>query len=607
MKTNKYSHFILFLVPLIVSILVWMNPEFFTPETYINYGDMEFPLDPLKAIRGYFYAWKSDFDLGQYVHYTAHFIPNLLVYLSSIAGIPLWIINRLWVILPLTMVGWSTSYLFLTLFSGKNARIAGIIASVFAMLSPLSDIYPYQYMSLSGFSLVLSIIAKIMNRDRITYFHYFLFVTGVILLTFSPRYLYLSIIVVFLYTSMALILERRIAMEQVKYLSTALLLAILSVSYILLPIGFLFFYTKGKMFSHLYSHILPSYQTGLNLWFDYKDWVNPIWVLRLFVNNPMASPTPLLSTPLISTLLFIMPIYAFLCLFFVRNTRVITIAVITICFLSLSISAGNLVLSKLYLFLWKYIPGFSMFKAPLFFIFFLNIFYGLLTGITTQALLERIDASQYTVKIKKALKVSLVSILLVLIGGVYGNGLLIGRSPKDNIWWGKVIYANHTPSMKIPNEYYELRDYLVLVENKSERLLNLPFSPGGYYPYKWWFYWDRPDIMNFLSPIPILTYPSSPYNWLSDIEENLRINNVAATVKIMNIYGIKYVLVHKDYFTIKGWFEPEKVSGIYIENMKNYNDYFEPVMDNEYFILFKNKDNHTTIFSSDNILYVKPD
>jgi len=604
---KKVSSLAIFFIPLIVSISVWMNPAFFTPDTYINYGDMEFPLDPLKAITGYTYVWKSDFDLGQYVYYRAHLLPTFVVYLGSILGVPLWALNRLWVVLPLAMVGWSTSYLFLTLFSGKNARVAGLIASIFAMLSPLSDIYPYQYMSLSGFPLALSIIAKIMNRDKITYFAYFLFVAGVILLTFNPRYFYLSIIVAFLYISITLILERRIAIEQVKYLSKALLLAILALSYILLPVAYLFFSTQGKMFSHLYSHILPSYQTGLNLWFDYRDWVNPIWVLRLFVNNPMASITPLLSMPLISTLLFIMPIYAFLCLLFVRNTKVVTIAVITICFLSLSISAGSFVFSKLYLFLWKYIPGFSMFKAPLFFIFFLNIFYGLLTGITTQALLERIDASQYTVKIKKALKVSLVSVLLAFIGGIYGNGLLIGRSPKVNIWWGKMIYANHAPSMKIPNEYYELRDYLSLLENKSERLLNLPFSPGGYYPYKWWFYWDRPEIMNFLSPIPLLTYPSSPYNWLLDIEENLRINNIADAVNIMNIFGIKYILVHKDYLTVKGWFEPAKVSAMYIANLKNYKDYFEPVMNNEHFILFKNKDNHATIFSSDNILYVKPD
>ena len=48
---------IVFFMPLCLSLAVWMNPHFFTPESFINYGDMAFPLDPKLLLKIVLYAY----------------------------------------------------------------------------------------------------------------------------------------------------------------------------------------------------------------------------------------------------------------------------------------------------------------------------------------------------------------------------------------------------------------------------------------------------------------------------------------------------------------------------------------------------------------------
>lgn len=568
--------------------MVWYNPAFLKPNTFINFGDMMFSLNPHSYYKVVLYAWNTQ-GLGYQNILPFDWLPVFLVHILSSLHIPLWVINRLWVILPIAILGWSVYYLFLSITEGRYAKIAGVIASTFAMLCPIPPVYTFQYIGLTGFPLVLGTVIRVIHADRWSFKQSLLITLGVIFLFFSPRYLYLTILVVSLYSIIAFILNKKITYNQIKFFLATAILVILGSALILLPFIQFIITSGGRAMEIIYKETPKGYDTGLNLWFQYNGWVNPLWVLRLFTKNPSHPLIHFMSIPYISFLSLVMPIYAFACLILTRDKRAMIIAFISIFLIVIAISPAYALLTNLFLFLWNHLPGFSIFKTPVFFIDFLSIIYALFTGLTTKLLLDKIDKHKgYFVNIKFA-KFILVFIIFLLISFVYGGGLLVGISPKDT-FWGRVIYVNHTPSIRIPNEYYTLPSRISVRNNgASSRMLNLPWTMGGYIPYTWWHYFNMPEVVNFFSPIPVegSSYPPED-DWLTDIDRYISENKTQDLLNIFHSYLIRYILVHKDYFTIVNMpFEPDKKLKVYKKFFDEHKDLFQIIDDNKFFALFK--------------------
>jgi Domain of unknown function (DUF3367). len=313
---SKYGAF---WIPLIVSLAVWMNPRFFMPQTFINYGDMGFPLNPPLYLRSMLYLWIDSNGLGVPSIYSPFLCPILVVFYLSKLGIPLWILNRLWIVLPLAAVGWGTMYLFRTVFKGKNSFIAGSIAGIFAMLVPISEIYSYQYFSLAGFALVFAVFIQLLDGRKWTLQRGGLAMVGMTLLNFTPRYLYLTVLVCVVYAVLILLSQRqekeRPRLRSVFFAITTIVLAS---AYLLVPLFAFFFLHKANLASEFYSRLRTpeGYQTGLSLWNDYKTWVHPVWVLRLLTSNPYAPLTPFMQSLMINLLSCVMPLYAFALFFY---------------------------------------------------------------------------------------------------------------------------------------------------------------------------------------------------------------------------------------------------------------------------------------------------
>ncbi len=568
-----------------------MNPRFFAPDSFINYGDMAFPLNPTLLLKSMKFLWIESNGTGVPSVFSPFLFPALICWFLDFINIPLWIINRLWVVLPLASVGWATYYLYRSIMRNKFAMIGGIIAAIFAMFTPGSEIYSYQYFSLAGFALSFGVLIRLLDGSKVNFTYLLAVLCGITLLFFTPRYLYMALLSYLLYVIFWSIIQKKIEIRKLKQILLISIAVIFLIAYLLIPLGAFLLEHKSGLASELYSsnRTPVGYQTGLELWKMYQSWVTPLWVMRLLTSNPYSPLTPLMKVLFVSLISFIMPGYAFLSLVLNRNKKLVLIAVLSLCFLLLAVSPSYIFLRRCYLFLYKSLPGFFIFKSPAFFIVFLGVFYALLTGATTQALIIRIEKNRTILAApeeKKRLKYILIGSLVLVILFVYGGGLLIGKSPRKGLAvWGDVIYANHTPSAEIPQEYFTLREYLKKNVNDSNmRVLNLPWTRGGYVPYRWWNYYDMPEVINALIPLPVLGASFPPnQGWLISLANALEKKDTSNIMKLLRLLRIRYVLIHKDYVLPDSYKRARK----YIEYLQNDGENFAQVMDNAYFVLFR--------------------
>jgi len=589
-----YDNLILFVIPLLISLLVWLNPEFFSKETFINYGDMAFPLNPALYLKDALYLWLERNEIGTQSIFSPFLIPASLVYLfAELIRIPLWIVNRIWVILPLASLGWGMIYFYNSVAeNSRNKKIASIIAAVFVMLYPVSEIYPYQYFSLCGFCLLFGILLRIKRNFQEGWKYYFLSLISILLLWLTPRYLYLACLTMIAYYVLDTAYEKRIDAASLKRLSKLAVFTLLSTFFILLPLLQFFFEYRNTIITEFYNVRSPhEYQTGLSLWFDYKDWVSPLFCLRGLIENPFAPVTPLILKPIFVFFSFLIPFLVFLPMLFKKSKINMILYLILVLFLSLSVAPYSILGRWAFPYIFKHIPGFFIFKSPVFFVIFLGVFFAFFSGTCFQLLLDKIDQRVIPPVRKNRLKFASILCMSLFLFLIHGNALLIGISPKKSMaGWGNVIYANHTPAMKIPAEYYALAKFLDTQVDKGNRVLNLPWTHGGYVPYRWWKYYDVPEIMNFITPIPVLgaSFPPSG-SVLNDLEREIKVNNWPKAVALMDGLQIKFIMVHKDYYNISEYFNPYSDQQIYMNHLRSVPDEFKVIMENDDFIVFERK------------------
>ncbi len=576
--------FIPFILPLILSIAIWWNPNFLTANTLSNLGDTMFPLFPVQYFQTLLSAWMP-YELGAPFLYPIYTPFYFLVYALTLFHLPLWIINRLWFVVPTAMVGWSTYYFYRSVFKGKYSVVAGTIAALFSMLPSDFSIVPLWNVSLSGFSIVMGSLVRGMHNPAKRFRYYLLVAIGVICLTPNPRYLYLTILAVALYLLILYYHDKtRYDINSVKFLISTLVFAVLINAFWIFPM--IYYYLHGNS-ALARSFSSPNYGLFVHrdMLMQYRSWSSPLWIIRLMINSSF-SGLDYVTQKFIYPFTFIMPVYAFISLFLDKEKRYFPLKVLSVLFLLFAMSMHYGWSSKIYLHLYDHFPGFAMLNSPRSWLGILGILYAIMTGATTQVLLHKIDSlniARIRAGLKTTIKILLLVTLLILFTTVYGGSTFIGVSPKKNIW-GHTIYGNHLPSVAIPEEYFGLRGYLLNHALAGNRILNLPWVQGGYAAYIWLDKYTMPSIVSSVSPIPVLAASQFNSEAVSSAVIFLKENDPAA-FGLLRKLGAQYVILHKDYKKVEGVFNPDDYN-IFEKNFQD-NKYLTKIEDNRYFNLYK--------------------
>jgi hypothetical protein len=506
----KHKNFPVFLTPLLLSLAIWWSMDFFNMRAYYNLGDTGFPFFPDKMLRHVYSAWVAQ-GLGRPNLFSAFSPVYFLVVLVRASGIPLWIINRLWLIIPTAMVGWSTYYLFASLVQGKFLRTAGLIAALFAMLPPMYEVIPVWYLALAGFPLVLGATIRARESSAAGWNYPCIIAGGFALLTLHPRLFYLTCFCLVLYFINAAILEKKVFRKETFFFIVRTILAFIMINaYWIIPLGYYSVMKNSALAENLAS---ASYGHSVHreMLVVYKDWSHPLWIIRRMIYGHFAG-FEYSKLPIIAQISFLMPVYVFAGLLspvLRNNKKILNIAGVTVVFLFCAMALHYTLGFRIYLFLWEHLPGFVILNNPSFWLSIMGILYAVMTGATTYVLLTMFDQNRMIPRATaKRLNILLIRWLCVLICVVYGGALLIGISPQKNTW-GRHIYLNHAPYAPIPEDYFKVQRYLQQNAGTGERLLNLPWTFGGYAAYSWWHAFTMPEIMSDFSPVPVLATSSA--------------------------------------------------------------------------------------------------
>ncbi len=581
---RSFPNYLPIIAPVIVSFAIWWNPNFLTPGSYTNFGDILFPLNPSKYLDASYYTWIS----GSTANYWLAYRPiAFLVALPSYLDIPLWLLNRLYLLLPSAMIGWFTYYLYRSLFIEKYSRPAGVLASVFVMLTPVFLGNTQYDFALAGFLLVLGSLIRGLNTKTDWFKYVFLVVLGSLIMGGTPLISYLAIIICIPLLGFKFLIDRSLFnLRSLKFISCSFVVMLLVHMYWILP--FVYFQMQQDVIASVYEGY-PSGFTGFSLLSQYSAnlWTGLSWIMRLTTSNPSSPTHPYYILPFITIIFFLIPIYAYSSLLIVKNRNLypVTIMALIVTFFGMAPYYDSTF--KIYEFLWSHMPGFSILYVPLLWLVFLAVFYGILIGATTQGLLFWIDTSRflerYGSKIRRGSRI-FVFIALFLVIGASGYPVLIGIGPTEGVW-GNRIFSNHASSAKIPSAYYDLEAYLSSYTSKEDRVLNLPWPSGGYAAYTWWHDSNMPDVVAFLSPVPTIGTSLVPNKQENQILVAVNGNMGDAAAYQMTNIGIKYIVVHKDYYPIEGIDMMTDPSN-YLKTFADCDAFIE-VMDNEYFTLYQ--------------------
>lgn len=565
-----------FFVPLIVSVAIWWNPNFLVPDTYYNIGDTVFSLAPSHYLKKISSSWISD-EIGFSNLIPTIIPPYFIIFLLDYFSIPLWLINRLWLVIPTAMVGWSTYYLFRSVLNGRYAMVSGVIASIFSMLPPQISVIPLWYISLSGFALILGALIRGLNSSKVSWKYPILISFGVVFLLGNPRCFYLAMIAVFIYLVIYFYLDRSLLKTKIAFLSIACVVTLIANAFWLIPT--IYYYISGN--PSLEANLSGAAKAGGAQWDilrAYVNWSDPLWIIRLMTSGPLSTKDYIIQ-PFIYPFTFIMPFYAFASLFLVKNNKSFTsFKIITPLFLVFAFSLHFSATAKVYFYLFEHFPGFIILNSPNYWLFVLGVMYAILTGAATQVILSKIDGSEISFRLKNVFIMLLISSQIVLITVVYGGGVLIG-CPQNSTG-----SDNHISATKTPKEYFELNNYLLQNAVDGNRLLNLPLVNDPYCRYTWFYIKPMPEIVASISPIPVLGLPQSPTP-VKSVIISLKEENSSGTYRMLKSLGIQFILLHKDYYKEAVGFNPNDVH-LYERHFAK-SAYFKKVMDNKYFDLYK--------------------
>lgn len=513
-----------------------------------NYGiisptDTEFPVFPEISFIHSLFQW-SDFNNGNpNVVAMVHDMPinGATLFLQKL-GLPLLVINRLWLMIPLFFVGLSGYYFSLSLISDQKKRYIGLITSFLLIYSvpticflalgwSTKNLLPFAF---NIFLLSFFIRGLKKNRSK-----YYLILGGFssVFAIMLPNFLVLSIVLLFIY----LILNRN-ANNFVYCLMYILLIFIMNF-WFFLP------FLKALTYGFQYYSVDPFVTIEAISSFNNA--------LRTLTLRNLIPPLPL-TTSIFNT----GPYLASLCIvtigftaLLVRQYRKEVLFLSTSLLFLLIIAGGNTPpFGSIYMFLFKNVPLFYVFRETSKINYFLMIIFSILFSMSILVMYKKIISFKFLNK--PTIKLTLILFILFL---GFLNSYPLGM--------GNVGGA--VKSYEVPDYYIDYHNYMKLKNSPNTLILPMPRWFSNFVWYK-----DPNNIVNIIrstSPSPIVYDEINQSNLNAFQLELSRLfitkqSNEKEILSLLNILGISYILIQNDQLNE---ISPGKHTNESLENIRN--------------------------------------
>ncbi len=577
-----------FLILAIASYIIWWSPDFWHPDTYFNIGDALFPFQPGEQMSSSFYAWQDNVNegLGSGITYRGGmtlYYYALMAFLK-VLGIPLWICNRLFFLIPTLAVLFTSYYMILSFIGGKHRHIGSILGSVFLTTAlPFMFLDPLLHIGIAGMTLSFASLKRFIDKRKNC--HLIIFALGILLMTSMPRYIYLSIIFMGFFLICWFVLNCRGKFKHtllglIKPLIIALVLIVLLNFYTLLP-------TVSFLFGHHSSELMPSrdiFVNRISVIDFYKNTTAMPYSMRLVNNNQYSLYAVYFSNNFNLLISFLIVIWVFVPLLRKKMSRdILCVLGVSLLFLGWLPVFG----SDFYKFLVRVIPGFWIMNNPQYIAMPLALMYSILLAYGSTGLMQMIDTNSLAkgkLIIRSTFVIVGVLFLVVITNGMYffdrlphGRRIFITREIDYT------ALGNHLPYFKIPEEYQDVARAFS-GKDRNTRVLVLPFLSDGYMRFSWWPHRTMTEILGQTTSLRLGGVSFSTSDRLKTIRQLILNEDYTVAFNILRHFGFRYIFIHKDMLPYTYFFDNELK--VYLTQLSTV-DGVETVLDNEYFRLYK--------------------
>jgi len=511
-------------------IIIMVSNKSFMGSGYLNLGDIAFPFLPRKAMFDTLYTWTYS-NLGAQNTAISLLPYYAFIFLLASLQIPLVVVTRLVLVIPLLLVGFSTIFLGKALFDTRFSSIACAASAVFLLVSPaLSFLTEPKFMfAFGGTILFLGFLIR-----GLRYGHHrkyaFLAALSSVLMSMQPHVLALSaiLIVIFLLVYTPLCSSTRALVVRCSFIVGTLSMSVLFNLYWIIPEGFVYLANPGAI-QAVYG------EQNVRPWG--LPYTSLFWRLRLLFFSNTLTELPAVIIIQYAIVAFGLS-YIILELLRRRRPKTEPIPFFVLFLVFLTLYQGES--SPLYMFLWDHFSLFQVFRNASYFVLPISLVFSVLIGFSLEALLQLIDEQRTKLPHTRKIARALILTLFISMIAAYGiPGPLLYRAPIDQS-------LEHRSDMNIPPEYFNLPSMLGNSSDSQFRLLVLPWQGAGNINFTWFPHFLTPDITESFSPIP--TVIGGILGGPPKVEELVyAINvNVDVAVERMGRVGIKYVLLHHD-------------------------------------------------------------
>lgn len=486
----------------------------------LEISDTDFPLFPWERLYQGRYLWSPDLGGRVFYRWFSELPLHAATAFLSVMGVPLWLVNRLWPIASLTLMGCSMYYLTSIFVQGKHEFVSCLAASLFFILNPhvTNRISAGQYVILFSCAGLVLFLAYSINGLRTASTKYLVFagISSIMMSIYIPLAV-IGVLLVLSYLIFHSLDRKRATIQSTLRMGTLLLVVFFAVNaWWLIP----------AMHTALKENIIAEIYSGetVPVLEYYGRLTSLLWIIHPFWDAP-EEPIYLFSG-------FGLVILAYSSLLFrpkdgYKRHLVWYLSFLAITSTLLATGIHYPRFAVLYLWLFNNVPLFQMFRSPLKFITVLVLAYAGLIAINTQRLLvlgKRVTHSSLLI-------IPAISLLIVANSVPYLNG--------------RVRDFSILSPVTVPSDYYELREYLAQKAGSQVNGFRVLIIPWEAYVHYTWSPYPMTDVIDDLSPVPILA-GERPFGVMKLLYESLDGKDPEASAQLLGLLNVKYVVLHKD-------------------------------------------------------------
>ncbi|PIQ96153.1 MAG: hypothetical protein COV67_11065 [Nitrospinae bacterium CG11_big_fil_rev_8_21_14_0_20_56_8] len=581
---NKHFYPVLFL--LFVAPAIYASPDFFTPDKYLNIGDFEYRFQINDVwLDDYFYAWNAQTDDGLGGKNLPRF-PVQLFFYSIFAGLkfiglPDWILNRLFLLLPAWLLLFST-YSFLNFNLTGYLKYAMSASGAFFVLvaPPHTFIAPLYHLILSGTIMILCGVQRYLVSPKGSYLC--LMAIGLFLSSIMPRYPYLGFVLSLIYVVAWYLLKR--GDEDLLKLPD-LFKGIFIFAGIALLLNLNMILPLIVFFGDHSSRELMVTEDALNyrlaLFNMFRGYTGIFSSMRLIDSTPGRIYEYYFSHKIIRPFTFIIPLLIAFALLrvFVKgeNKRVQAIGILLVFSWVINLIFG----SDFYALLVGIIPGFWIFNNPTYYVSMMAFFSAVLL---TYVLLEMVDflIQKWGERWKRWVEAGGIVFFISIIF-IHCGYFIVDKIPESRRLYATAEWFDHAtgarvPYFEIPQEYFDLKK--TMASDPEARVMILP-ELFGYTRYTWYPVLAMPEILHQMTTLRLGATSEFDSAFITNTINTL-MTNVDKALFLMGKGNYNYIFLHKDllpHFGPVRWKKWAAILGV--------SNCFPKVMDNDHFIFYK--------------------